>query len=931
MQVCFRSASFASSPRAVHEKPHPANRPRRSLGKQYRWQRPAWLLMSIALCAALPSPAIAGKAKAPTGSHAAALPQASGAVSPRATYTVTSTADSGAGSLRAALAAAMETGGTITFDNTVFTASNTAAQNTITLLSGLTLPGNTTVQGLTGGSGAAPRNLVTIDGGGSSSNFPIFTVNEGVTGAALANLTLANGHVASQGGGVQNAGSLTVANCTFTNSYAGGYVSGLGNGGGAIYSTGTLVVVDSTFSGNTSAPGGAIAFTSGTGTVSNSTFSGNAALSTYAGGAFFINTGTAVTVANSTFSGNSGNGGGAIIDYGTLTLSNSIITNNSGDGLYSGGTLVVSNSLITANAGGDCVVGSSGCPTNGTNGNVIGAGSAGLAPLGNYGGPTQTMIPLPGSSAICLGTSTSATTDQRGAARTTNYGSTTCTDVGAVQTQYALSFAAPGTQPPTSVAVNTPMAAPVVALLENGVPFAYASIASATPAVTLGSVALNDADSVLSAGATTSQAVNTASGLAAFANLSFGSVQASDTLTATFTVGPSLTVSATSNPFAIAKAGAVVTVTHLSAAYTGAPTPVTVTTQPTGLNTNVSYTDTQNHTSATPPTNAGSYAVTATVNDPNYAGTANATLVIAPAALTITANNQTRAYGAADPAFTWTPSGFVNGETASVLSGAPALSSTDTPTSAVGTTYPITAAQGTLAAANYTFTFVNGTLTISGKADQAPLSAISTPSTIAHGGSSALSSSGGSGSGAVTYQVTSGPCSVAANTLTATGVGTCTVTATKAGDTNYNAATSTPITVTVSKGTTTMTLSASPNPASVGQTITLTATVYGDPPSGTVTFYDGSSPLGTGTLAATSATSSAATFAISSLTPGTHNLSATYAGDANNQASASVALAVAVNTPPVGAPMLDRWALLLLSGLMGVCVFWRLRRAERRL
>jgi hypothetical protein len=54
----------------------------------------------------------------------------------------------------------------------------------------------------------------------------------------------------------------------------------------------------------------------------------------------------------------------------------------------------------------------------------------------------------------------------------------------------------------------------------------------------------------------------------------------------------------------------------------------------------------------------------------------------------------------------------VNGDTqTSATRGAPGLSTTATTTSPVGK-YPITVKQGTLAAKNYSFTFVNGTLTV---------------------------------------------------------------------------------------------------------------------------------------------------------------------------------------------------------------------------
>ncbi|MBZ5524489.1 MAG: DUF11 domain-containing protein, partial [Acidobacteriia bacterium] len=111
--------------------------------------------------------------------------------------------------------------------------------------------------------------------------------------------------------------------------------------------------------------------------------------------------------------------------------------------------------------------------------------------------------------------------------------------------------------------------------------------------------------------------------------------------------------------------------------------------------------------------NAGTYAISASfAGDANtQAASGSANLVVNPAVLTITAGNASRLYGDPNPAFTFTFSGFVNGETAAVLTGSPTCTTVADPTSAVGT-YPITCAVGTLSAANYTFTFVNGTLTV---------------------------------------------------------------------------------------------------------------------------------------------------------------------------------------------------------------------------
>ena len=84
------------------------------------------------------------------------------------------------------------------------------------------------------------------------------------------------------------------------------------------------------------------------------------------------------------------------------------------------------------------------------------------------------------------------------------------------------------------------------------------------------------------------------------------------------------------------------------------------------------------------------------------------------AALTVTANNAARLYGAANPTFIVSYSGFVNGETPSVMTGSPSLTTTAAVSSSAGA-YVIAAATGTLAATNYSFSFVNGTLTV-GKA-----------------------------------------------------------------------------------------------------------------------------------------------------------------------------------------------------------------------
>lgn len=100
--------------------------------------------------------------------------------------------------------------------------------------------------------------------------------------------------------------------------------------------------------------------------------------------------------------------------------------------------------------------------------------------------------------------------------------------------------------------------------------------------------------------------------------------------------------------------------------------------------------------------------------DTSYGSSTSAVLshIVNPAVLTVTADAKSMTYGGALPALTWSYSGYVGSDTAAVVTGVPACTTTATTTSNAGT-YPITCAAGTLAATNYTFnSFVPGTLTI---------------------------------------------------------------------------------------------------------------------------------------------------------------------------------------------------------------------------
>jgi hypothetical protein len=105
-------------------------------------------------------------------------------------------------------------------------------------------------------------------------------------------------------------------------------------------------------------------------------------------------------------------------------------------------------------------------------------------------------------------------------------------------------------------------------------------------------------------------------------------------------------------------------------------------------------------TTATQGSNVGTYDITAaqgTLSANNYSFTfAKGTLTINKADLTVKADDKSKTYGDDNPNFTPSYSGWKNGDTASVLTGSPALSTTATQGSKAGT-YAITAAVGTLA------------------------------------------------------------------------------------------------------------------------------------------------------------------------------------------------------------------------------------------
>jgi hypothetical protein len=336
-----------------------------------------------------------------------------------ANLAVTSNADSGAGTLRAAVNTANNNG---VADNITFNLPE--GSRTITLTSGqitFTDTAKTTIEGGTAG--------VTVSGNNASR---VFYVDEGAN-LSLENLKVSGGKAFDHGGGIRNdAGTLSVTDSTISGNAADF------DGGGIYNQRGTLRVTDSTISGNSANRNGG-----GIYNFTDSAF-GPATQST--------------TIENSTISGNTaqGRGGGVYNNVGLTTISNSTITNNTapaglGAGVAScayagpGASTVVGSSIVAANSSTDvdffsCNLGTVTNSFSSDGYNLVGDGNAtgafnktgdqiiannspGLGALADNGGPTETHALLAGSPALGTipqgtnGCGTTLTQDQRGVSR----------------------------------------------------------------------------------------------------------------------------------------------------------------------------------------------------------------------------------------------------------------------------------------------------------------------------------------------------------------------------------------------------------------------------------------------------------------------------------------------------------------------------------
>ena len=282
---------------------------------------------------------------------------------------VTTLADAGAGSLRAAITQA----NTMAGDDVIeFAAGLTGTVNLASALPVLT--SNIEVLGPGAELMTIRRSAATL--------FRIFFVGSGST-VRLSGLTISNGRTpagSDGGGGVRNQGALTLANCAVLGNSSGTSGGGISTAGGTLTLTDTLVsgntansdgggvfafgtvhmtgttLADNRAAGSTFASGGGLYNLAGTTDLNRCTISGNFA--TAEGGGVFNASGATTTFDGCTFSANSTEFSGAgLMNAGTARLTNCTAvgnfgTSNSsvGGAIRNGGTLSLVNSTVSGNS-----------------------------------------------------------------------------------------------------------------------------------------------------------------------------------------------------------------------------------------------------------------------------------------------------------------------------------------------------------------------------------------------------------------------------------------------------------------------------------------------------------------------------------------------------------------------------------------------------
>jgi Bacterial Ig-like domain (group 3)/MBG domain (YGX type) len=579
-----------------------------------------------------------------------------------------------------------------------------------------------------------------------------------------------------------------------------------------------------------------------------------------------------VTATNNIFVGNSGRVGAGVATTGVDSSANLSVN-------------VFFNNLDTGGAEDDCAL----CTSNTQ---AVDADPM-LAVLGNYGGPTQTMLPQPGSSAICAGSAalpTGLTTDQRGFPRTTSYSiggtPTVCVDAGAVQTNYQsvqfTNFPSGGSyNGAVGIAISNP--APVVSLTENN------QSIGGVPITLLFSGASNSANGLGPA--------PTVSGLGASFNSLIITTVGDNTLSVNL---PITAVGATIQPAALT-ASAAIDIMKQAQTITFGPLP----NQPFGTASfNVSATASSGlpitFASATPtvctvagstvnPISAGTCTIQATqAGNTTFAAatpvSASFTVTMVAATIGFTVPNQS--YGAA--AFSVSASSNSTGVFTYTVTSGPAIVWGSTLTlTGIGT---VTLQASEAADVNYTA----GTKTASFTVSATGLQVTANNATRLYGAANPVFT--GAVLGAKSGDMFSESFATTATPTSPVGSYVIVPTASGANVGDY-VVTTVDGALTVTQAPTTTVITASSPSVNANQADTLTVTVLSTTsgtPTGSVTFFDNGAALQTVTLSGGVASGNPM------LSPGTtHVLTASYSGDTNFVASSTSATGVTV---AVGAP-----------------------------
>jgi hypothetical protein len=642
---------------------------------------------------------------------------------------------------------------------------------------------------------------------------------------------------AGWGGGIGNIGALTVTDCTIAGNMA------VGRGGG-IYNgyPGTVTVTGSTISGNSTTGDGGGIWDSGTVTVTNSAMVNNLAGSGSGnfGGGIDNNGGTA-TVTNSTITSNSttGDGGGIYNYFGTLTVSGATIGNNSAAGAGGG---------IDTHGGSAIVTGA----TIGNNSAVTDGGG-----IWNSGTVTVTNSTIADNSA------------SYGGGIFNDYG--TLTAVNSTVAYNEIPGGGSGTGGGLDVVGGTATLDNTIVVLNTD------GTGHGAPADDIaGAVASASASNLIGTGGAGGLTTGSNGNQVGVAHPGLGALASNGGPTQTIAlVRSSPAIDAGSNALAVDAQGNPLTTDQRGRGFPRIVNGVV----DIGAFEAHHATTTAVVSSANPSVYGQSVTFTATVTaaDPGF-GAPTGSVTFRDGSTTLgtgtlaagIANFTTTKLATRHHAITAVYSGDSTFATSTSAALSQIVNQDGTTTAVIASVSPSVFGQSVT---------VTATVSAMGARSGTP-----TGTVTFYNGTTALGTGRLNSSGRATF---------ATKTL---AVGTHAIMAVYGGNANFTTSSSTALTQTVNQDGTTTTVTSSKDPSVYGQSVMFTATVKAaapgsGTPTGLVTFLDGTTTLGTATLSSTGT----ATFTTSSLSTGTHVITAVHRGDLDFKSSTSMALKQVVN------------------------------------